>query len=294
MAELIKQWEDGARLTATYEGSGDGDAVFTSDANEGIDREMSVSFVDASGSVVVERTVSQVGLRQPYGLKGGGVFRVKGGGRYGVLKTSVELPYAEELEYLESRGKQWIETGCKFDYTKDTIISAEAMALSTGRGVIIGNYYNNSNAVMAIEFGGTANSHPGAGRGYVLIKAASALDMWSSNLDINVKRSISLSFTASTRKAVLNFDGEIVEGVATDGKLNVRDSWRLFLDARSNTSPISSSMRIYSAQIKQGGELVRDFIPVIDKEGVACMYDKVSKEFFYNKGTGVFIAGNIK
>ena len=65
MAELVKQWEDGSRLTATYEGSGDGDAVFVSDANEGIDREMSVSFVGASGSIVVERTVSQVGLRQP-------------------------------------------------------------------------------------------------------------------------------------------------------------------------------------------------------------------------------------
>lgn len=87
MAELIKQWEDGAHLTATYEGSGDGDAVFTSDANKGIDREMSVSFVDASGSIVVERTVSQVGLRQPFGLSGGGVFRLANGGRFGVLKT---------------------------------------------------------------------------------------------------------------------------------------------------------------------------------------------------------------
>ena len=44
MAELIKQWEDGSRLTATYEGSGDGSAVFTSETNEGIDREMAVTY----------------------------------------------------------------------------------------------------------------------------------------------------------------------------------------------------------------------------------------------------------
>lgn len=66
MTELIKQWEDGTRLTATYEGSGDGEAVFTSDANEGIDREMIVVFRDSGNTVAVERTVKQVGMREVF------------------------------------------------------------------------------------------------------------------------------------------------------------------------------------------------------------------------------------
>lgn len=84
MAELVKSWNDGGRLTATYDGSGDGSAIFTSDSNDGIDREMEVTF--KAPGVQEVRKVMQLGLRQPYGLVGGGVFKVKGGGRFGVLK----------------------------------------------------------------------------------------------------------------------------------------------------------------------------------------------------------------
>lgn len=64
MAELKKQWNDGELLTVAYDGDRDGSATFTSDENESIDREMSVSFVDMSRSVIVERTVRQIGLRE--------------------------------------------------------------------------------------------------------------------------------------------------------------------------------------------------------------------------------------
>lgn len=38
----------------------------------------------------------------------------------------------------------------------------------------------------------------------------------------------------------------------------------------------------------ENNTLLRDFIPVLDEENVACLYDKVSKTFFYNEGSGVF------
>jgi hypothetical protein len=37
--------------------------------------------------------------------------------------------------------------------------------------------------------------------------------------------------------------------------------------------------------------LVADFIPVLDLNDTPCMYDKVSGELFYNKGTGEFLYG---
>jgi hypothetical protein len=85
MATLVKQWATGTgNLSVTYEGDGDGEAIFASDINEGIDREMLVRFV--GGGESIERVVTQEGLRQPFGLSGGGVFRIKNGGRFGVLK----------------------------------------------------------------------------------------------------------------------------------------------------------------------------------------------------------------
>lgn len=97
MAELTKQWNDGGSLSVSYNGDGDGSAVFSSDAYEGIDREMPVFF--KGGGLSVERTVRQEGIRQPIGLKDGGVFRVNGGGRFGVLKHGdvVEQTFVESI-----------------------------------------------------------------------------------------------------------------------------------------------------------------------------------------------------
>lgn len=92
MAQLVKSWNDGGSLTATYEGSGDGSAVFSSDAYEGIDREQSVIFRDAGKTIAVERVVRQEGIRQPIGLSGGGIFRLANGGRFGVLKGQQTKP----------------------------------------------------------------------------------------------------------------------------------------------------------------------------------------------------------
>jgi hypothetical protein len=56
---------------------------------------------------------------------------------------------------------------------------------------------------------------------------------------------------------------------------------------------IPSSWRIYYAKFwnKQTGNLVGDFIPVLDPNGTPCMYDKVTEQFFYNNGSGEFLYG---
>lgn len=80
MAELQKLWQDGGSLTVTYDGDGDGSAVFTSEVNEGIDREMTVAF--KGGGVSIEKNVRQVGLREIY-EEG---FTLADGGTFNVLK----------------------------------------------------------------------------------------------------------------------------------------------------------------------------------------------------------------
>lgn len=78
MAELKKQWNDGELLTVAYDGDRDGYATFTSDENESIDREISVSFVDKSRSVIVERTVRQMGLREVLNASDGLLMTIDG------------------------------------------------------------------------------------------------------------------------------------------------------------------------------------------------------------------------
>ncbi len=64
MAELVKPWNDGGNLSISYGGDRDGSAVFFSDTNDGIDREMPVFF--KGGGLTIERRVRQLGLREEY------------------------------------------------------------------------------------------------------------------------------------------------------------------------------------------------------------------------------------
>ena len=52
-----------------------------------------------------------------------------------------------------------------------------------------------------------------------------------------------------------------------------------------------SGARIWKYTHKRNGKLIRDLVAALDENGVVCMYDKISGTFFYNKGTGTFIAG---
>ena len=53
------------------------------------------------------------------------------------------------------------------------------------------------------------------------------------------------------------------------------------------------NVKFYYLKLYDNDVLVRDFIPVLDPDGVPCMYDKVEGKFYYNAGTGQFIAGPV-
>ena len=79
---LVKDW-----MLVEYEGVNDGEVEFSADSvNEGLDREISVSFVDKSRTIVVERTVRQEGLREVF-MASDGDFLLADSGTLNVLKS---------------------------------------------------------------------------------------------------------------------------------------------------------------------------------------------------------------
>ena len=62
---------------------------------------------------------------------------------------------------------------------------------------------------------------------------------------------------------------------------------------RPKESATIVKLRIYYAKIYDNDFLIRDFIPVLDKNGTPCLLDLVEKKFYYNAGTGDFIAGPV-
>lgn len=49
------------------------------------------------------------------------------------------------------------------------------------------------------------------------------------------------------------------------------------------------NLRIYSFAISKDGNKIMNLIPALDRNGTPCMYDTVSKQTFYNAGTGEFL-----
>lgn len=68
--------------------------------------------------------------------------------------------------------------------------------------------------------------------------------------------------------------------------------YTLYLFSCNTSGETSSSMgeiRLYDCKIYDSDVLIRDYIPVLDKSGKPCLYDKITKEYFYNQGTGEFL-----
>ena len=274
MAELVKQWDNGGSLSVTYEGSGDGSAVFSSDTNEGIDREMTVFF--KGGGESIERKVTQEGLRQPIALKGGGVFRVAGGGRFGVLKQGGVTPDEPTLEtytrltYIECNGQQYINTGyivqeddvIQMQYTKPvrTTVTEYLFGAADANGYLWA--YINSNSIYS-RFGSDT-------------QLASSSTRWKNILTIQ-RGSIDIDGTTGT----LSLDG--------------MPQAPLYIFAMNNNGKAINLSTIKSTGCtitKTSGELVMKLRPCKrDADGAVGMLDVVSGQFFENLGSADFLYG---
>ena len=83
-----------------------------------------------------------------------------------------------------------------------------------------------------------------------------------------------------------------INGIVTNINQTVILSANNDVKIAKSSSPMRA--KIYYARIYDVNEnLVRDFIPVLDKNGTPCMYDRVTDTCFYNSGTGDFIAGPV-
>ena len=269
MATLVKPWDDGGNLSVTYTGVNDGEAVFSSDQNTGIDREMTVTFKGAGREETLK--VTQVGLREPFRLAGGGVFRVKGGGRFAVLKADKEYT---ELEYLESSGSQYINLGIVFKNTDEIAIDAAILNTNRDKFLLAPRTWNNNKNRFAMVGG---YDYWGIGYGNssttTVMTPKTAKDKlrhtWTYKSKVFEITDLGLKYTATS----IAWGGDTTE-------------LRLFYGYNA-----ACAGRVYAYQHKRNGALILDLIPVLDKDGTPCMYDKVSKAYYYNSGSGNFTAG---
>lgn len=200
-----------------------------------------------------------------------------------VLWLKSKKLYNEELNYLQSTGTQYIDTeyipnGNTSIEMLASGISASSFALSTGGTWFLGGRQGYLNKAFGFYY------NPSLQNLYYAFGNNMPYSTYSSSLMYGNNK----KFYADKTGLYIN-DNKIIPATATTFTSPV--SLFLFV-LNNNGAPTSyTSYKMHYCKIYDNGKLVRDYIPVLDLNNIPCMYDKVSKKFFYNKGTGRFIAG---
>lgn len=189
-----------------------------------------------------------------------------------------------ELEYIEGTGTQWLDFG--FSPKSFDVCTVKIMPTAYTSYSYIGNMLTDDNDW----------------RFFVANKTAAYFDAfdtrtWGDNfsgvdlqVNLNEVATFQFGYDSNTGRSFIEnvnksirFNGttEIQSGQIAQGNLKAFQC-----DYYNNRS----KFRLYS--LKYDGEQNQlDLIPVKDQNNVVCIYDKVSRTFFYNQGSGEFVAG---
>lgn len=186
-------------------------------------------------------------------------------------------PYIE-LEYIESTGTQYIDTLQKGNSnTKIELKFYNSYTSSSEKAVFGSRTYPRSNCLMiGFYSNGWVCYNNDEGAFANILNKVTDLKLVKNNM------------------YVLNSSTQQYELVKTynSGSFTTPSNMILFGERRDNDVTQLSSIKVYYCKIYDEDVLVRDFIPVKRKsDDEICMYDKVTKQFFTNQGTGNFIAG---
>lgn len=175
----------------------------------------------------------------------------------------------EQLEYIESTGTQYIDTG---------------VFPSNNLKINIKACYTNSNSsyMLGSDNAYNAGIHIRLDSKYIGIFGGSIMNT-------GVVSQVNVPVTITLQNNKIYVDGQLKgSGTTQDVSKYSKSSIYVFCTHRGGEAKYNASMRLYELQMYDGDTLIRDFIPILDENDVAYLYDKVEKKFYYNSGTGTF------
>lgn len=190
------------------------------------------------------------------------------------------LPYDAEVDYLESTGTQWIDTGVYGAYNRGTEIDFALTSIQSEKGI----------------FG-------------CLGLPRQCIILAGDRLRYDLGSGSTSRYTQTTARRVVSYNPS--SHVVTDSVYGVvrwddpisefsetPDTMTIFADKRDGTIISTSriaNMRLYGFRVWDSSVNLLDFIPVrfTNEQGVSegAMYDRVSGALFRNVGTGAFTIG---
>lgn len=199
----------------------------------------------------------------------------------GMEPVRVSLPSSYTgLEYIESTGTQYIDTGIKATFDL-SIHFTTFLTQPIESGHTLFGYNGVGTTEVLLGFNGMSR--------YYLLGSSGNL---TPALKTNQIYDIDVIFQSGNSKYIING----IE-VASSASTKITNARHIILCGAFSKYPVSNvtanpGQRIMQARIEQGGELIQNLIPAKrNSDGVIGMYDTVTGTFFENSGTGDFVAG---
>lgn len=191
------------------------------------------------------------------------------------LKSALDIEtdegdgYKKELNYLESTGTQYIDTGITINTSTDEV---ELVFQNMGTQVykwFFGEHDNNARFGLGTGDGTNKRNVAYGNQTYKVI-------------DEKIYDAFH-TFKADSQGVFIDN-----EKVANFQSFSSTSTLYLFNLNLSGGNYVGNA-KISSYKHKRNGALIADLIPVLDLNGVPCMYDKISKRLYHNDGTGEFL-----
>ena len=283
-------------ISATYSG---GDVVAGTTVTDLTGIVVTAHYSDGTTEAVTEYTLSGTiaegsnTVTVSYGGKTTS-FTVNGVAESGGESEQPEIPAdATRLAYIESTGTQYIDTGAQIKW--ETCLSMTADISED-----IGNVY------LFGAYDGTNSAYINPYRNATVTKCAwpkkegnaQNTSFVGENVGITVGQELLANGVLNT--AYVYFRTSLKDEYAVGLYLGTIEpgsvSANLYLFAHNNNGTASNfasyKLRefILYTDYTRTTEIIH-LIPVLDPDGIACLYDTVSKQYFHNSGTGDFIGG---
>ena len=186
------------------------------------------------------------------------------------------------VNYLQSSGTQWIEMGVAPNQNTKAVLKIKINKFTDEGATLIGSRTDvNSDDQFTTyldDYGGT--------RFLFRMDGQPEAISWKG---LTTDKIYIVTLSGTEMKA------ELEDGTAVFSKtFSVNDFTSTVTMALFRTKNVSGDCfqgRIYSCKHYSGDELIQDFQPCLNTNGVPCMFDLVSQKPFYNVGTGSFTWG---
>lgn len=212
-----------------------------------------------------------------------GLYDTVGGQFYGNSGTGVFIAgpefWYDKLEYIESSGTQYVDTGFKPNQDTRIVMNAKVLNVSGNNtsGFLFGSGYPvQQNGFEAYAFSGAFSAVYNG----VHVNGGS----------VSVGDVLLVDFNKNKCKVTRN-GSDFYENTFTYTSFVSPVNLTLLMLPRQ--SKYYGVCELYSCQIYDNGNLIRDYVPAKLPDGSIGLIDKLTDEFYPNMGTGTFIAGPV-